>query len=398
MSVDVREMGTGSFGAVYALLVSRGSVAIKACAVKGDSELTCLWALRQARIPHTVYALAALRNAGPPLVPERCPLLIAMTLVQGITLREYLAARCALSRPLALDSIRRWMAQLVDFLLHLEVRLHFSHNDLKLGNIMVEHVSLELRVIDFTFASHYDEQSADAWQCGTVCYMAPERLFLSRRPAWSTLPGADLWALGTLIATLVLAAQPLTEVLSPSEAFYAADEQGLFNPRHTDTVYHLLPSGTPWLVRMVRELVAESGIDGELVQQGIRLLLWTRARFQLSEGTQFGLPMSMPGLETSPLCRLIDRHTTRVLAAYDASGSKVYEKMAAHLQHLMGPQLHALWHATQRWNPSKRGDLAILQQTLGLYAEVTATTSHSGPPLSPPVANSLDAFLSLLNK
>jgi serine/threonine protein kinase len=204
--MEVRELGAGCFGRVYALRIRASAVAIKAGSARNESELSCLWALRQARVPHTVYALAALRNAGPPLLPEPCELAIAMTRVAGVTLREHLVARCVLGQTLPLDMVIKWTAQLVDFLSHMHTRLGLAHEDLKLGNIMVEHGTLDLRVIDFTFAGR---RRGDEWQCGTVCYMAPERLFMATRPVWATQEGPDVWAVGTLLATLILSGQPL---------------------------------------------------------------------------------------------------------------------------------------------------------------------------------------------
>ena len=102
--------------------------------------------------------------------------------VQGTTLREYLTARAILGKPIEMFLVRQWVGQIVNFLLHAQVKLALSHDDLKLGNIMVENQT-QLRIVDFTFAG---PREPDEWHCGTICYMAPERLFYARRPYWAS--------------------------------------------------------------------------------------------------------------------------------------------------------------------------------------------------------------------
>ena len=187
---DVREIATGAFGRVYALQLASGdTVAIKCTAARGLSQFRCLWKLGHAQIPHTISAMAALRNAGPPLLPAPCELAIAMTHVHGTTLREHLIARAVLGQSVEMPLVRQWTAQLVDFLLHIQVKLGLSHDDLKLGNIMVEN-QRNLRIVDFTFAGY---KPVDEWHCGTLCYMPPERLFYTERPPYATMLGLPIW-------------------------------------------------------------------------------------------------------------------------------------------------------------------------------------------------------------
>jgi serine/threonine protein kinase len=410
--MDTRKRGKGAYGRVYAIRVGRTAdtktvVAIKAGSASNESEYECLWAIRQARIPHTIYALAAMRNAGPPMLTDPCELAIAMTHVQGVTLREYLAARSLVGQPISYALIVHWMAQMVDFLLHLQVRLGFSHDDIKLGNIMVEETCSTkplLRVVDFTFAGRNPtggragRPAEEDWQRGTVCYMAPERLFLEKRPSWATSEGPDVWAMGTLLSTLVLNAQPMEGILKPDDVFRLADVNGRFHPQHTDTIYHVLSSTEPWLVEAVTALSKESGLDAEVVEQAIRLLLWTRARMGTTPQQGFGLPVSsakcMPGLSDSPLYKLIDKYTGRIVAAYDRAGSTVYERVFQRMHELMGPKLYALWRGTQHWDPQSRGRLADLHATLNIFPAVMVVKYSVVP--APRPHNDLPSFLAAL--
>jgi hypothetical protein len=86
---EVKIIARGAFGSVYAARLASGeTVAIKCTkGTSGEAEYRCLWFLGFAKIPHTISAVAALKNGGPPLLPESCDLAIAMTHVHGTTLR-----------------------------------------------------------------------------------------------------------------------------------------------------------------------------------------------------------------------------------------------------------------------------------------------------------------------
>jgi len=390
----VREISRGCFGTVYALRLAglNDSVAIKTLSTANELEYQVLWAIGKARIPHTVAAISALRECGPPLLPESCPLAIAMTLVHGVTLRTYLQSASVLGVRLELPVVVRWTSQLIHFLLHLKVRLGLSHDDLKLGNVMVENGNL--RVVDFTFAGRNDPAK---WKCGTLCYMPPERLFGTHRPEWATLEGSDMWAVGTLLATFVLTGENLAQsVLNKNEAFHVVDEQGRFNPSRTDTVYHALSRQEPWFDAAVKRLAGESRLDEEYVEQAIRLLLWTRARTGRTDDDTFGMPEStphrMPGLDQTPLYRLIKQFTPYLLECYDKSGSRVYEKIADLVRVRMGPVLYDTWHITQRWDPRGRGTLEECHAELKQFPPVEGGRMFLAEPTGP-VHNDSRAFI-----
>ena len=414
---EVRAIATGAFGRVYAArLASGNTVAIKCTRARGVSEYRCLCLLGHARIPHTISAIAALRNAGPPLLPEPCELAIAMTHVHGTTLREHLIARAILGQPMDMALVRQWTAQLVDFLLHIQVgiaypcwieasyhfdqvKLGLSHDDLKLGNIMVEN-QRELKIVDFTFAG---PKPADEWHCGTLCYMPPERLFYTTRPPYATLAGPDIWAVGVLLSTLTLTAQPLGNMLTAREAFLVTDEQGRFDPSRTNTVYDLVSDREAWFANAAQGLAESSGLDVDLIKQGIRLILWCRARLAEGQRSQFRLPpvddASMIGFGSTPLCRLLSDNLGAIVRAYDETGSKVYERVWEHMRQRMGEELYSVWRGTQNWSPRTRGTLDELQRRIGIYPGVSPLAQDEASRFPPPLLQDrVDLFIDVLEQ
>jgi serine/threonine protein kinase len=395
---ELRIIAVGSFGRVYAVQLAGGeTVAIKTTKAVGESEYHTLWFLGHVQVPHTVSAIAALRNAGPPLLPEPCELAIAMTHVRGTTLREHLTARAILGQSVDMALVRQWSGQLVDFLLHAQVKLGLSHDDLKLGNIMVER-ERDLRVVDFTFAGY---KRPDEWHCGTLCYMPPERLFYLTRPLYATRAGPDMWAVGTLMTTMVLTAQPIAGFLTAREAFHVTDDQGRFDPSRTNTVYDLLSDREPWFANASESLSQSCGLGLDLVRQGIRLVLWCRARVAEGQRGQFRIPqaddLAMPGFTATPLCRVLTENMGAICGAYDASGSRVYECVWQHMRQRMGEDLYSLWRSTQHWSPRMRGTLEELQQKLGLYPAVVAGPVGHLPPANPPkIHDRMDTFVAAL--
>lgn len=395
---EVRAIATGAFGRVYAVrLASGNTVAIKCTRARGASEYRTLCLLGHTRIPHTISAIAALRNAGPPLLPEPCELAIAMTHIRGTTLREHLIARAILGQPMDMALVRQWTAQLVDFLLHIQVKLGLSHDDLKLGNIMVEN-QRELKIVDFTFAG---PKPVDEWHCGTLCYMPPERLFYTNRPPYATLAGPDIWAVGVLMSTLTLTAQPLGNMLTAREAFLVTDEQGRFDPSRTNTVYDLVSDREAWFASAAQGLAESSGLDIDLVKQGIRLVLWCRARVAEGQRFQFRLPpvddASMLGFTSTPLCRLLSDNMGAIFRAYDETGSKIYERVWEHMRQRMGEELYSVWRGTQNWSPRTRGTLDGLQHGLGMYPSVVPLPQDEASRFPPPMLHDrLDLFIDAL--
>lgn len=398
---SIRLLASGSFGSVFLVRLSSGDTVIVksiACVNEEDalhnSEFACLKALRTGRVPHTIHAMGA---AWTPLSSlydclslhrpssEQCGdkemrLCIVMPLVRGITLRNYLKARAETRAPLSRLCIQDLTAQLVQFSYYAYKHARgLCHNDLKLGNVMVHFPApdqLSLTVIDFSFATRAFTDSrqyvAQRWRSGTRCYMPPEKLFYDEPPVW--LMGdspmhrsvGDAWAIGTLMATMALTGRRImkqhpvivngTDCCCLDDVF---DAQGFFNPSYTDTVYQLLPTTVPWFAELVNIMSCNSGVNPSMLEHGVRLLLWTRAMNcsrSVSERLDFSLPGDeyMPGIEQSPLHRVLDKYTQDICRAYDAAGFLVYEAAWDELKAVLGPALTHLYEITQQWHPRER--------------------------------------------
>jgi len=78
------------------------------------------------------------------------------------------------------------------------------HQDLKLENIIYEHATQKIHIIDFGFSTIVEENDdlcrGDA---GSYEYIAPEKLFYGKTLAYSGFK-SDVWSLGIVLHTLVL--------------------------------------------------------------------------------------------------------------------------------------------------------------------------------------------------
>ena len=382
----IRSLASGSFGSV--LLVSlpddRDVVAVKVLPIDldqtSDPEYDCLRALRlRGHVPFSVHALGAAVTQTLPkefvpfvttirITPLQGYLFIVMPFIQGVTLRQLLTARVMVYSPLTTKEIASWTMDLVTFCYYAHDRLKLSHNDIKLGNVMMENPP-RLQVIDFTFATRADIVVDDAnaaltWQRGTLAYMPPEKLFFKT----PTLPQfdqsvSDLWAVGTMMSTMALTGVPVFGGFWRRDLREARIDEVLdnlrFNPSLTDTLYQLLATNTPWFADVVNRMAAESGLDRIWVEQGVRLLLWTRTLvFGGSvDKKNFSLPGNeyMSGIERTPLHKVLDRYTDKILQMYDHDGFFVFEAAYSVLCAQLGPELMGAYISTQVWNPHNRG-------------------------------------------
>lgn len=129
---------------------------------------------------------------------------IVMELVDGQSLHRLLQ-----DGPMPVEMALDIVAQVADAMAHAH-RAGLVHGDLKPANLMRE-PSGTVRILDFGLARHVDPlatQSTDvAALCGTLAYMAPERL-LGKPLA----PAADIYALGVLLYELLCGARPLAHL------------------------------------------------------------------------------------------------------------------------------------------------------------------------------------------
>lgn len=81
--------------------------------------------------------------------------------------------------------------------------LHISHNDLKMENVLLDTLTYETKIIDFSYASAFNNIP---YYNGTYCYIAPERL----NEAYSIIPSkSDVWSLGILYYIIFILKYPI---------------------------------------------------------------------------------------------------------------------------------------------------------------------------------------------
>lgn len=403
----IRSLGTGAFGSIVLIQPSWSSdpLAIKILLMdigeEFDAENTWLRSMRTGDVPHTVHSMGAvlltketlpvsLRQfvAPPSDEIDNNYLLIFMPYIAGTTLREYLRIH---QYGLIRDVVRDMAAQITRFACQAYHAHKLTHNDLKMGNIMVSPTG-HISVIDFTFAlrpSH--DWNEVTWSRGTLCYMAPEKLFFPGqkppqycRQSPCDIACADVWSIGAIMATMALSGKTVflsrtgTEIIEAQTL--SKDKRGFYT-EYVDSLYHLLPMQTrPWLSSIADEMMRECPIvieDIEQIVQPIRLMLWTRALhyrdlndpgthtrsvkefklFKFDTGRRTYLPpldSYLPGIGASPLHRLLVKYTPRILEAYDLDGHNTYEHIRDALFGAMGPELFAIYLETQSWKPSAR--------------------------------------------
>lgn len=369
----VQSIASGSFGSV---VLVKSSLNGRLFAVKiipsdpgttGDLENMWLRALRLQQVPHTIHSLGCviLDTLPPKLAPlvetkkkKQCFVLIVMPYVKGMTLRDWLGQ----THPLTRAEVRKWTLQLAQFAHGAYQSLRVTHNDLKLGNIIVSSMDRGLRVIDFTFAMRPDTESDSfTWSRGTLCYMAPEKLFFSSGPpayCCRTKGASDVWSIGTIMSTMALSGRAAP--VSPGERAPVANEHGCFSPLFTDSLYHMLPRSRPWFVSLVDEMVCRSGLDPEWIIQGARLFLWTRALYIRTPGDPgritYRLPTNreLPGIEQTPLHAILTIYGDKLIKCYDNDGFETYERIRDALVESMGSDLFRVYLKTQHWVPETR--------------------------------------------
>ena len=95
--------------------------------------------------------------------------------------------------------------------LHQTHRAGIIHNDIKMGNIMVNSVGpnfkfYEVQLIDWNLASFYYRGVDLSNKRGTVCYYSPEQIFLG----YHITPAVDVWALGVVMYIYYTDRKPFT--------------------------------------------------------------------------------------------------------------------------------------------------------------------------------------------
>jgi tetratricopeptide (TPR) repeat protein len=209
-SID-EPIGRGSFGVVYRGRDERGHVV--ACKVARRPSYALLGSELAAqqneieiltRLNHP--SMVGIRQSA--LLPDG-RLCLVMEMVQGRTLRQYVADRGRLD-----------VIEVVSFARRIAEALAYCHSgdvlhlDLKPENIMVvDPFEPAVKVLDFGLARLHQDWSAGLSTRvfgGTVAYLAPET-FLGAEPT----PARDLYALGTIMYELIVGRLPIVAATVP---------------------------------------------------------------------------------------------------------------------------------------------------------------------------------------
>jgi serine/threonine protein kinase len=199
----LREVGRGAFGRVYVSRVKGGGGALFAVKVLRKAEV-----LRGggAECAFTERALGAdLRHAG--VVRLRCAFQTKKALY---LVSDYYpgGSLCELRRPLSVDQVRFYGAEVAAALAHIHAR-GVVHRDLKPANILLDREG-HCALADFGVATTGTLRGFR----GTVAYMAPELLLKTANSATES----DWWAFGCCLYELVTGKTP----------FYADQPRELF--------------------------------------------------------------------------------------------------------------------------------------------------------------------------
>lgn len=90
-----------------------------------------------------------------------------------------------------------------------------AHRDIKLENILIDHSTHNIKIIDFGFSIFSPKDRLLNVFCGTPSYMAPE---IVQKKEYSG-SSVDIWACGIVLYVMLVGTFP----------FKAAEEKALFN-------------------------------------------------------------------------------------------------------------------------------------------------------------------------
>jgi len=384
----VRVLSQGSFGLVVLVSVTIPGKMTALYAVKilvcagADSwfsyEYDCLRALRGSTCPHTLPAVEAFTSKIMPsifstisadLLPQLLDpttqqyMLIVMPYIKGVTLRSYLGALSTLNRQMSNEKVKGFFGQLALYCHHTYREHNITHNDLKLGNIIVQPLDT-LKVIDQSFSTPGTGyiHNIETWTRGTASYMPPEKIFFPTQNALSLRSDTDnedkyngtgdVWALGTILLTMILTGSSLPKLESVHVRNKLLDRNGLFNPEYTDTVYELIQG--KWFNDVIDAMtVTHIGktMHRDLIEQGVKMCLWKFVLCEDTESFHSIIGSDLPGIEKSDLYTLIAEHGDMIVQSYYKHGTGPLE---AAFDVLQQSDLYNTYCDTQTWDLRKR--------------------------------------------
>ena len=127
--------------------------------------------------------------------------------VDGIYLSDYITERIKIDEEKAITILQQ-ICSTINYL-H---SIHICHRDIKLDNIMINPDTLEIKLIDFGFATNFNEDDRLKGKIGTPYYVAPEVL------KGTYGQECDMWSLG-IMTYYMLVGDPPFNAESNSELF-----------------------------------------------------------------------------------------------------------------------------------------------------------------------------------
>lgn len=337
-----------------------------------DDETAFLRKMRLSCIPNTVWAVgSALVHALPPFSNNmRAPkddevyVAIVMPYVSANTLRCQLASLANLGNRCSSEHVRKVMGGLASFSYAVYEKYRLSHNDYKLGNVLVNS-AWSPTVVDFSFVhSASAKHTRDTWCRGTPCYMSPEHWFFEVPTMWMINSGhggtcsvGDTWSMALIWTTMMLTGMPLTDIDDPLLAARVTSPNRVFNPEYTDTVFDLVPVNTPWLHAALTDILEREKptlMELHILYHGVCLMLWYQTMY--TGDRRVFLPGNdvLPGIEQTLLYQILSNHAPRITELYRQHGHGLLERARDEVKRQLSA---AEWSAYQRmfsWNPAHR--------------------------------------------
>ncbi|KAI9474609.1 kinase-like domain-containing protein [Coemansia mojavensis] len=198
-----RLVGTGSYGMVYKAehLPSKTNVALKYTQIKTGNDKQSQ--RHNKRIEREIKLMSLLRHPNIArlydVIQTPNQVIMVMEYISGQQLLTYIQ-RCGYLKEKEAASIFRQIISAIDYM-H---RNCIVHRDLKLGNIMLDHHTNQIRIIDFGFADTFEwDHQLDTF-CGSPCYASPEII----NGIKYTGPEVDIWSIGVVLYCMLCGTLP----------------------------------------------------------------------------------------------------------------------------------------------------------------------------------------------
>lgn len=246
----VRLLGKGGMGAVWAAehLALGTHVAVKLMAPGyADDEMSVLRFRQEAQAAAGIKSPHVTTVFDHGVTAENQPYIV-MEMLEGETLREFMAKRHQLGAQMTLAEVVNLVVQTAQGL-DAAHKLRVWHRDIKPDNLFVIDVGGKpfIKIVDFGLAKRADEDLAmtsTGKAMGTPLYMSPEQFNDTKRVDLRT----DLWSLGVVAYEALAGARPFTGNSFWELAF--AVHKGSFQAIHTQRP-DLPKSVDAWMTRVL---------------------------------------------------------------------------------------------------------------------------------------------------